>query len=223
MNFLLHRHLALQELESDVAGIGAMLPDVWRMAERRMRARHGVDHGGELQRGIAHHLEADVWFHRLAIFREGERRLAAELAAVPAPKLGLFGHVAWEMCLDGALLLACDLERMLASLRDELRRASPGLASAARAHGAARLADPELFDRRVGELFGAIAAGPWIDGYRSGEGLVDRVSGLRRRFGFAPLAGAERAVAAHVLGGALARARLALPQLLAERAEVRAA
>src|SRR5687768_1786649 len=63
MNFLLHRRLALDELGSRPAAVGAMLPDLWRMADRRVRAREEVSFSeaslSELERGVAHHLEAD--------------------------------------------------------------------------------------------------------------------------------------------------------------------
>jgi hypothetical protein len=240
MNFLLHRHLALRELGSgelgsggelgagelgseaaglSAAGLGAMLPDVWRMADRRMRARDGVGGGDALARGIAHHLEADRWFHRLPLFHEGERALGAELGRVGAPKLGLFGHIGWELCLDGALLLAGDLPATLTALRGAVRDATPFLRDAARAHGSDALADPERFERRVDEILTAIAAGPWIAGYRSGDGLVERLMGLRMRLGLAPLEAAQHAHAVDVFDAALERATVALPELLAQREE----
>ena len=33
MNFLLHRHLATEALASSGAGVGAMLPDLWRLVD----------------------------------------------------------------------------------------------------------------------------------------------------------------------------------------------
>src|SRR3954468_14876389 len=38
VNFLLHHHLAARDLGSPEAAVGAMLPDLWRMADRRVRA-----------------------------------------------------------------------------------------------------------------------------------------------------------------------------------------
>jgi len=39
VNFLLHHHLAFLELGRPEAAAGAMLPDVWRMADRRGHTR----------------------------------------------------------------------------------------------------------------------------------------------------------------------------------------
>src|SRR5207245_669053 len=108
-----HRLVAERELASPPAGIGAMLPDLWRMIDRRVRPSLDVvrpERTGDavldaLHGGVVHHLEADRWFHSHALFLEGERRVSARLrAACPAtPRMGLFTHVAWELCLDGAL------------------------------------------------------------------------------------------------------------------------
>src|SRR5205085_1200656 len=120
MNFLLHRHLAARDLGSPSAAHGAMLPDLWRIVDRRVRATEaeprrdaiaGVRAGGgdrlaEVMAGIAHHLEADRWFHASAVFSVGERATAARFreAGFFAPRMGLLGHVAWELLLDGALV-----------------------------------------------------------------------------------------------------------------------
>lgn len=116
MNFLMHRHLAFVAHGTDLAGAGAMLPDLWRMADRRVRtapkdaawelAGEADEATREVMRGIDHHLDADDWFHDASVFREGERATAAALrgAQVAAKKLVLFAHPLWEMCLDGALV-----------------------------------------------------------------------------------------------------------------------
>ena len=52
MNFLLHRHLAARALASSEAGHGAMLPDLWRMADRRVRADRRTHVGGAHPRSL---------------------------------------------------------------------------------------------------------------------------------------------------------------------------
>ena len=126
MNFLLHRHLAERDLGSPAAGIGAMLPDLWRMADRRVRPSRGVaaeaqdpTELADVLAGIEHHLRVDRWFHTAEAFVEGERQMAAQFrqAGVDAPKFGMFAHVAWEMWLDGALVRRAGLSDVLAGLR----------------------------------------------------------------------------------------------------------
>ena len=78
MNFLLHHHLATRDLGAPAASVGAMLPDLWRMADRRVFARE-VDGAGEnatvreVLAGIDHHVEIDRWFHAAPVFKSGER------------------------------------------------------------------------------------------------------------------------------------------------------
>jgi hypothetical protein len=110
VNFLLHRHFAALELGSEASGIGAMLPDLWRMADRRVKpsppraaarvpaARGGEDEGAErgpgegdprsagsildeVLAGVDHHIEIDRWFHRIQEFENGERACAERLKA----------------------------------------------------------------------------------------------------------------------------------------------
>src|SRR5512132_2779549 len=114
VNFLLHHHLALRDLGAPDAAVGAMLPDLWRMADRRVRPAVGElppsdsnNEASALPRvlaGIAHHVAADRWFHRDPVFLDGEQLTAARLRSVAAdaPRIGLFAHVLWELCLDGA-------------------------------------------------------------------------------------------------------------------------
>src|SRR5687767_14972224 len=112
MNFLLHRHFAELELGSPAAGIGSMLPDLWRMADRRVRPRGPIDLPPESElvtnvfAGIEHHIRIDLWFHDTPEHTEGERLCAGVLrASSPASaRAGLFAHVTWEMALDGALV-----------------------------------------------------------------------------------------------------------------------
>ena len=205
MNFLFHHHLALRDLGTPEAAFGAMLPDLWRMADRRVRpavsaivSASGIgddavtlDH---VLAGIDHHVAADKWFHRDAVFLDGEQRCAERLRALKAevPRIGLFAHVLWELCLDGALLDRIGLFPVLHALRESFK-ATLGAASerAAELHHFERVgrsvAERASFAPRLARLCAAIADGPWIDGYQSGEGLSYRIQGVRARLGLAPV------------------------------------
>lgn len=234
MNFVLHHHLATTDLGSPVAGVGAMLPDVWRMVDRGVRPRTDVqlseddavpedavpdDAGPEVRRllaGVEHHLQADEVFHRHAAFVEGERRLtrAFRRAEIGAEKIGLFAHVAWELCLDGALLRRRGTDEILEELQRGVERAAgEALERTVRAH---RDELPDAFDRRLEELLERIAWSDWVPGYAHGEGLADRLSGVRRRIGLAPLAGDDRRRVAGVLEEALDDAGPMLDAFLAD-------
>ena len=238
MNFLLHRHLAESELGSSTAGVGAMLPDLWRMADRRGRpARAEIDPPagagalGDVCAGVRHHVEADRWFHATAVFLEGERATLARLreANVEAPRLGLFAHVVWEMCLDGALVRRQGLDATLGGLRAAFAACfepeEDGAAPADRAvdlhhwgragrDGEARAA----FARRMRRLREEIARGPWIDGYQDGEGLAFRLAGVRSRLGFEPPSPADHERLSRALERLADEARPALEELLREAA-----
>jgi hypothetical protein len=207
VNFLLHRHLAVRDLGEPLAGIGAMLPDLWRMADRRVRAtrlapRPQAD-PSELEAvlmGVQHHLDVDRWFHGAEVFAGGERLAAERIRAtgLTTPKLALFGHIAWELCLDGALVRRDGLQPTLRALNDGFAAADrgPARAAAARHHfdrHARTAMERETFDQGMRQLFREISRGPWIDGYQDGEGIAQRIDGLRRRLGFARLTLDERA------------------------------
>jgi hypothetical protein len=204
VNFLLHRHLAARDLGS-VAGTGAMLPDLWRMADRRVRPAPGpveATAGAELAAllaGIDHHLHADRWFHAAPIFLEGERLTSDRLRASgpDAPKLGLFAHIAWELCLDGALLRREGLAPTLVALRDGFRAIGEIARDAASLHHFARVprttVERAAFDAGMDRLFTEIARGPWVEGYQFGAGVAQRIEGMRFRLGLGRFAAAERA------------------------------
>jgi hypothetical protein len=206
VNFLLHRYLAARDLGSEVAGIGAMLPDLWRMADRRVRPAlvevANPPAAGELASilaGINHHLQVDRWFHAADVFLDGERLTADRLRAsgLDAPKLGLFAHIAWELCLDGALVRREGLEATLGALRDGFGAASGGLADdAVSLHHFDRVertaAERRGFDAGMRRLFTEIARGPWIAGYQDGAGVAQRIEGMRVRLGFSRFRAADR-------------------------------
>ncbi|MBW2452950.1 MAG: hypothetical protein JRI68_00470 [Deltaproteobacteria bacterium] len=229
MNFLLHRHLAERELSSPVAGVGAMLPDLWRLAGRRLRepaAADGEDRGvqAELSRGLAHHFEADRWFHTSPVFVQGEeetRRAFFELRPRPA-KLPMFAHVSWELCLDGVLVVREGLDAVLGGLRRAVAEVGrEGLDQLAAAQGVLPAADSSArirFDARMDRILSGLDDGRWIDGYRTGAGLCARLGGVRAQLGLPALSGEQVAALAVVLDVRLGHAVQALEQLFVERA-----
>lgn len=223
MNFLFHHHLAMRDLGSPEAGVGAMLPDLWRMADRKVRAQRldpstmeGAQRS-EVLRGIDHHLDADLWFHGDAVFAEGERATADALkrSGASAPRLVLFAHVTWEMCLDGALVRALGGDALLVSVREGLAsaRASGELDRSARLHHWDRDSRPArgdddraVFDARMQYIEAELHKGAWVLGYASGEGIAARLSGIRARLGIAPLSPDDHARVAAVAEDLLALA-----------------
>ncbi|HEY3817526.1 MAG TPA: hypothetical protein VGL81_10160 [Polyangiaceae bacterium] len=202
MNFLLHHHLAFRDLGRHDAAAGAMLPDVWRMAGRRTRARAAPEHAvgavRPVDEGIAHHLEVDAWFHAAPVFTRGERAAREALRrARGVAKLGLFAHIAWELCLDGALLRRIGFEAVVEAVRVSVEAVRPDAHHrAAVLHAGPRatetLAMRQRFEDRVDQILDAIARGPWIAGYATGHGIAERLEGVRMRLGFPEMADADR-------------------------------
>lgn len=240
LNFLLHRHFALVELAAPAAGVGAMLPDLWRMADRRVRPAADLAGGGdprrrdadgvlaELLAGVRHHVEADRWFHRTAVFVEGERSTAARLrgAGLDAPRMPLFAHVTWEMCLDGALLAREGTGATLRALREAFAlTAGPPEDGAAHLHHWGRRERPAedraAFDRRMDRLREEIARGPWIEGYQDAEGVAIRLAGIRARLGLDPLSTADHRRLGEALAPVLDDAHAALRALEIDRERIR--
>jgi acyl carrier protein phosphodiesterase len=231
LNFLFHHHLASRDLGNPVAAIGAMLPDLWRMADGRLKARESVDPEQrpeeaatrQLLRGIRHHLALDTLFHASPLCRDGERR-AAELlraAGVRGEKMILLGHIAWELCLDGALLECQGLDTVKTALRQGIAALDPEtLRQALFRHQPTLEAEPkaiqEAEERLIG-LFHQLAWGNWIDGYRDGPGLTQRLQGVRRRLRLPPLDADDRQRAAQALDTLLDDARGRLDEGLAQR------
>lgn len=237
MNFLLHRHLAhrasgspIDERGALIEGVGAMLPDLWRMADRRVRtapvdvARDLLGEADEaaraLLRGIEHHLEADLWFHDAPVFTEGERATIAALrsAEVKARKLTLFAHPLWEMCLDGALVRKLGEAAILRVTAEGFRLADTALRAAAHVHHFVHVKDSEAyraeFERNLWGIANALATGPWIGAYARSEGLVRALTGMRRRFGLAPFEDDERGRLAAAIATLEPRADEAVEEIL---------
>ena len=225
MNFLLHHHLAARDLGSDAAALGAMLPDVWRMADRRAHLRGVVAaHEGEdvadVLRGVAHHVALDARFHAAPVFTTGEQATRDALrASSSAPKLALFAHIAWELCLDGALVrrlgLTPTLDAVRASLRVVPSEARHRAACAAAPFVREREGDEAIrFEARVEQILDAIARGPWVAGYATGDGIAERVEGVRARVGLARLSALDRERVGRALEGLAERADTGLDDVL---------
>ncbi|WP_437281846.1 hypothetical protein WME90_15220 [Sorangium sp. So ce375] len=232
MNFLLHRHLAARDLGSAAAAAAAMLPDLWRMADRRVRPSRAPDRPAappprlaEVLAGIDHHVAVDRWFHAAPVFIEGERRLAEALrsASLGAPRLPLFAHVLWEMCLDGALVRRTGLAPLLDDLRAGLAAidGAPTEDAASIHHfhrrapsPAGAVADRTAFEARLRQICDELTRGPWIAGYQDGAGLVLRLSGVRARFGMPPFTPDQHARLATLLDALTPSADDALTDLL---------
>ncbi|HEY6459948.1 MAG TPA: hypothetical protein VIY73_07340 [Polyangiaceae bacterium] len=106
---------------------------------------------------------------------------------------GLFAHVAWELCLDGALLrrlgtepVLRDVARSIDSMRPDAHRRAANL------HTALPPDERAAFDVRVDRILDAIARGPWVAGYATASGVVERLDGVRARLGFPALPDADR-------------------------------
>ncbi len=203
MNFLLHHHLATRDIGKPAAAAGAMLPDLWRMADRRVFARE-VDGANEdetvraVLAGIDHHATIDRWFHAAPVFKSGERATFDALrGATGAPRIGLFAHIGWELCLDGALVRRVGLATILDALGEAIAAARPDAhRRAAELHHFARVErtdeDRGLFERRVERILDELARGPWIDGYQTGDGIAARLEAVRARLRFPAFTPSER-------------------------------
>lgn len=225
MNFLFHYHLATRDLGARAAGVGAMLPDLWRMADRRVRPsreRHAHEDPivHRLLDGVQHHLEVDRWFHAAEVFVEGERATGAALARVKAeaPKLGMFAHIIWEMCLDGELLRRVGLDALLRELSVEIDASRDASEEVATLHHFSRrdrsADDRATFSSRMRRIQDAIAEGPWIEGYLRGLGIAERAEGVRVRFGLGRFNDRDRAALGEAIEGLRPRAALGVDAIL---------
>jgi acyl carrier protein phosphodiesterase len=251
VNFLLHRHFAALELGSEAAGIGAMLPDLWRMADRRVRPLAGGSAGASPLRsrwslpresglafseggledvlaGIRHHVAIDHWFHEIPELIEGER-LCADLLRASAPaslRPGLFAHITWEMALDGALVVREGTEPLRRALERGFAETARARQIAVEAHHFDRIArsndERTAFDHRMDRIVAELVRGAWIDSYRTGAGLAMCLSGVRSRLGLAPLEEGDRDRLALGLDEVAREASRALGSLFVRRAEIAA-
>lgn len=198
MNFVLHAYLAQRDLGDAAATLGAILPDLWRMVARPARTRRDVhtnedDELAGVLAGIDHHLRADAWFHKTPFFTEGERATNAALATVPSetsPRLRLFAHATWEMCLDGALVRLAGEKVVRTTLADAIHGREDVAARAAELHnGEARRAagvEDAVFRARMTRAFEAVESFALPAGYSTADGVSLRLVGMRAGMGFAP-------------------------------------
>lgn len=192
-----------------------MLPDLWRMADRRVRpARVEVPADGPVLRGIAHHVDSDRWFHADPVFLDGERAARERLrrANAATPRVGLFAHVLWEMCLDGALVRLRGFDLVMDEVRSALAHArSDEARRAVEAHHFGRVArtgeERMRFDARLSRIVDELARGPWIEGYQTGQGIAARLEGVRAGLRFAAMPESERTTLAGVAEELLELAR----------------
>ena len=205
VNFLLHRELAIAELGSPAAGVGAMLPDLWRMADRRVRPSRELLPEGQgvaraLAEGVHHHLAADEWFHAASVFLEGERATVTALRGSGVARMGLFAHVAWELLLDGALVRARGVERVQSELLRSFAPAMPAIEPLADRHHFERAGRPSSeqsrFHARMRGLCERLASGPWIAHYATADGVAMILGRIRERVGVAGLTEGEQALVA---------------------------
>jgi hypothetical protein len=143
------------------------------------------------------------------------------------PRLSLFGHIAWELCLDGALVRR-EGEALTDGIRDAVLDASSADAGpsvierAARAHHTARKGDataqlPDGFAARMDRMVREVGRSPWIAGYARGAIVAERIEGIRTRLGLAPAEPAQRATLGALLDGAIDGAGAAVDEVLGLR------
>ncbi len=222
MNFLLHRHVALAATGSDLAATGAMLPDLWRMAHRRLHApwRRLVGDPADkaesqVVAGLWHHRATDEWFHEHPGFTEGESAVKAAIlgARVLASRISLLAHPIWEICLDGALVRregAGPLRLALARAFTTAR--GPTLALEARL--GLPIAEQLALRERMDRFESALVNDPWIDAYQTGSGVAYCIDRVRRRVGLGFMEPSDLARLAAALDPLEARADEALDLLI---------
>jgi hypothetical protein len=145
------------------------------------------------------------------------------LATLGVPRLSLFGHIAWELCLDGALVrregaTRGDVQRALAIACEAVDGESAADA-AARLHHAARKGAslPASFAPRMNRMLEELGRGAWIEGYARGDVVAERLDGIRGRLGFAPMEREARGALAALLDDAIAGADAQLDAVLGLR------
>jgi hypothetical protein len=199
-----------------------MLPDLWRMAHRRVRPRPGVEPPENaspglraLFTGVQHHLKADDVFHRHPVFTDGEKKLAGRFkdAEMQADKIGLFAHIGWELSLDGALLRRVGVEQTLDRLRAGLDDAAGELAAVVGKHASEV---PEDFHDLLEGILQQVAWSDWVPGYAHGEGVARRLAGVRRRVGLPVFTTADLSRLGRVFEMALDDADLELESFLTD-------
>ena len=171
-----------------------MLPDVWRMADRRARTRSLVAARppgviGSVTDGVVHHVAVDAWFHGASVFTGGEiaaREVlgrAGERGSSASSPTSRGSCASTGPCSGGlARKLVLDaVRRFVAAVRPDAHH------RAAELHTRQEGFDRARFEVRVDQILDAIARGPWLEGYATASGIVERLEGVRARFGLGAL------------------------------------
>lgn len=187
MNFLLHAHLASQPEPCAETSVGAILPDLWRVAHRRARPplQGPLPVSPGIQRGLAHHAKADRWFHDHEALASGEALLLSlfQREQLTAPRLRLLAHPLWELCLDGALVRSRGASVWRRWLHEIWHESTQARQQAHLAIAARLGPEGTLFVQRIARVECELLDGPWLDAYTHGEGLAWCLDAMRIRSG----------------------------------------
>ncbi len=170
MNFFAHQAIAAHTSEHPRFLLGAMLPDLAAMIGTRILSVDDL----ELERGIAHHHEADAAFHGSHIFSELCSTAVRQLCEhdVGRGTARAVGHVGVELLLDG----------FLSHDRAARDRYASALAAFAADDLGARLALRHDGDRaRLSLGLMRLRAAPIPEGYRDPEFVVERLEYILSR------------------------------------------
>lgn len=208
-------HMVCAEHLGRDAGLGAMLPDLLSLYDRRIRPlrliqpKHAVDSeldgSGSLRDGVRFHFHVDSSFHRSDLFRDCADLIRHRLlAASDAPGLKRFAvaHVLTELFLDHLLIVQDPLRLQLFYGSLERHRTAPLRSMLVAQDGV----DWEGFSAFLKRLVEARFA----DAYLEPEGLLDRTDRILLKLRQRRLDLGERAAA---LDGLSVHAPLAQRQL----------
>ena len=134
-----------------------------------------------------------------------------------APKLGLFAHIAWELCLDGSLVRREGFDETLQTLRDGFDAVGPPAHRAVALHHFDRIerttSERRAFEDALQGLIGELTRGRLIAAYQSGPGVARRIEGIRMRLGFPSFDESDRQKLGEVLDALGPHADAALADL----------
>jgi len=188
VNFFGHAHLASLELKDPRFILGATLPDLMTMANRRLSA---ID-DPLIARGVDHHHDLDRRFHALPAFTA---LCSAALDELPRQGLGrgaarAVGHIGSELLLDGLLAAqsgaVSTYRRALRAALDERLDAHVVTKAAARARPGAPQSEG---DGDLGALLSRLATAPIPEAYSDPAFVTSRLLRIlapRPRLAFDP-------------------------------------
>lgn len=170
-----------------------MLPDLWRLAHRRAHVHRLPLEPAlpALREGLAHHTLTDRWFHEADALHQGEQALLDAFAReqITAPKLRLFAHPLWEICLDGALVRTLGVTPCRQWLGLIFAEASSPRAMAQRAMASVLGPDGDAFLGRMEKIDKDLTHGPWLEAYTRGDGVAWCLDAMRLRSGLTRIDG----------------------------------